>query len=198
MKFILIVLTTVFLLTSLSFKKANVTTTQQPSDSLQYANEKHFKNIRQLTFDGDNAEAYWSYDGKSLIFQRRNPKEGVMCDQIYVGKVPKNKNEKFTYKLISTGKGRTTCSYFLPDGKHFIYASTHIGADTCPPNVDRAKYGNKYIWAVNDTYDIFMAEMNGKIVKQLTDVEGYDAEGTLSPDGKKMIFCSMRDGDLDL
>ncbi len=167
-------------------------------DSVHFAGEKHFKNIRQLTFGGDNAEAYWSYDGKSIIFQRTNPKEGLNCDQIFIGKIPTSADEPFTYKMVSSGKGRTTCSYFLPDGKHIIYASTFKGADTCPPLPDRAKYGNKYIWPVYESYDIFMATLDGKIVKQLTTAKGYDAEGTLSPDGKKMIYCSDKDGDLDL
>ncbi len=167
-------------------------------DSVHFSGEKHFKNIRQLTFGGDNAEAYWSYDGKSIIFQRTNPKEGLNCDQIFIGKLPTRTDEPFTYKMISSGKGRTTCSYFLPDGKHIIYASTFKGADTCPPVPDRSKYGNKYIWPLYDSYDIFMADLNGKIVKQLTTAKGYDAEGTLSPDGKKMIYCSDKDGDLDL
>ena len=167
-------------------------------DSVQFAGEKHFNNIRQLTFGGDNAEAYWSYDGKSIIFQRTNPKEGLNCDQIFIGKIPTSKDEPFTYKMVSSGKGRTTCSYFLPDGKHIIYASTFKGGDSCPPLPDRSKYGNKYIWPVYETYDIYMATLDGKIVKQLTTAKGYDAEGTLSPDGKKMIYCSDKDGDLDL
>ena len=168
------------------------------NDSILFAGEKHFKNVQQLTFGGDNAEAYWSFDGKSIIFQRTNPKEGVNCDQIFIGKVPSNPGEKFSYKLVSTGKGRTTCAYFLPDGKHILYASTHKGADTCPPVPDRTKYGNKYIWPLYDSYDIFKADLNGNIVKQLTTAKGYDAEGTLSPDGKKMIYCSDKEGDLDL
>ncbi len=167
------------------------------SDSVHFAGEKHFKNIQQLTFGGDNAEAYWSYDGKYIVFQRTNAKEGLKCDQIFIGKVPAP-GEKFTYKMVSTGKGRTTCAYFLPDGKHIIYASTHKGADSCPPVPDRAKYGNKYIWPLYDSYDIFMADLNGKIVKQLTTAKGYDAEATLSADGKKMIYCSDKDGDLEL
>ncbi len=166
-------------------------------DSVLFAGEKHFKNIQQLTFGGDNAEAYWSYDGKYIIFQRTNPKEGLNCDQIFIGKLPA-KGEKFTYHMVSSGKGRTSCSYFLPDGKHIIYASTFKGADTCPPLPDRAKYGNKYIWPLYDSYDIYMADTSGKIIKQLTTSKGYDAEATLSPDGKKMIYCSVKDGDLDL
>ena len=190
-----------FLTILLVFIAFNAVAQEKPNlqtDSVHYANESHFKNIQQLTFGGDNAEAYWSYDGKSLIFQRTNPSAGLDCDQIFMGNIPKNMNGKFNYKLVSTGKGRTTCAYFLPDGKHIIYASTHLGGDVCPPMPDRSKYGNKYIWPVYDSYDIFMADLNGKVVKQLTTHKGYDAEATLSPDGKKMIFCSTRDGDLDL
>jgi TolB protein len=167
------------------------------SDTLLYPDETHFKNIQQLTFGGDNAEAYWSYDGKYIIFQRTNPAEGINCDQIFIGKVPAA-GEKFTYKMVSTGKGRTTCPYFTKDGKHIIYASTHLGADSCPPVPDRKKYGNKYIWPLYDGYDIFMAGLDGKIVKRLTSAKGYDAEPTLSPDGKKMIYTSDKDGDIDL
>jgi TolB protein len=167
-------------------------------DSLLYPEEKHFRNIRQLTFGGDNAEAYFSFDGRSVIFQHSNAKEGIACDQMFIGKLPQNPQDKFEYKMISSGKGRTTCGFFTKDGKHIIYASTHLSADTCPPVPDRSKYGNKYIWPVYPGYDIFMADLNGKIVKQLTSSPGYDAEGTLSPDGSKMIFTSMRDGDLDL
>ena len=167
-------------------------------DSVHFAGEKYFKNVRQLTFGGDNAEAYWSYDGKSIVFQKTNPKEGIFCDQIFVAKVPVTDAQKFTPKMIGTGKGRSTCAYFLPDGKHIIYASTHLGADTCPPVPDRSKYGNKYIWPLYNSYDIFMADMSGKIVKQITSAKGYDAEATVSPDGKKMIYCSDKDGDLEL
>jgi len=183
-------------LTLTSFKNGLIE--QTFTDTLHYKDELHFKNIQQLTFGGDNAEAYWSYDGKYIIFQKTNPKEGILCDQIFMGKVPTKPNEKFEYKMVSTGKGRTTCAYFLPDGKHIIYASTHLGADTCPPTPDRTKYGNKYIWPLYSSYDIFMADYNGKIVKRLTKAKGYDAEATLSPDGKKMIYCSDKDGDLEL
>ena len=167
-------------------------------DTLHYPEETHFKNLQQLTFGGDNAEAYWSYDSKYLVFQRTNPKDGVNCDQIFVGKVPQKPGEKFTYKMISSGKGRTTCAFFTKDGKHIIYASTHLGSNSCPPTPDRAKYGNRYIWPLYESYDIFMADLNGKIVKQLTNSKGYDAEATLSPDGKKMIYTSDKDGDIEL
>ena len=167
------------------------------NDSLVYANENHFRNVRQLTFGGDNAEAYWSFDGKKIVFQRTSQKDGVPCDQIYVGKVPK-KGKSFKYRLVSTGKGRTTCAYFTSDNKHVIYASTHEGADTCPPGVDRSKYGNRYIWPVYASYDIYMADLKGRIKKKLTSSPGYDAEATLSPDGHTMLFTSTRNGDLDL
>ncbi|NDB54055.1 MAG: hypothetical protein EB025_08310, partial [Chitinophagaceae bacterium] len=94
----------------------------QSTDSLRYSEESHLQNVRQLTFGGDNAEAYWSYDGKSLVFQRTSVKDGVPCDQIFIGKVPTSPNEKFEYRLISTGQGRTTCAFFTKDNKHIIYA----------------------------------------------------------------------------
>lgn len=173
-------------------------TASAPGDTLLYPDERHFKNIRQLTFGGDNAEAYFSFDSKYLIFQRTNPKEGLYCDQQFIGKVPDNPGDKFEYHRVSSGKGRTTCGSFTKDGKYVIYASTQLGADTCPPVPDRKKYGNKYIWPLYRSYDIFMATLDGKIVKQLTHSNGYDAEGTLSPDGKKMIYTSDKDGDIDL
>lgn len=174
-----------------------VNTSVLPGDTLHYPAEKHFRNIQQLTFGGDNAEAYFSYDGKWLIFQKTNPKEGIACDQMFIGKVPAP-GEKFEYKMVSTGKGRTTCGAFTKDGKHVIYASTHLGGDECPPVPDRKKYGNKYIWPLYASYEIFMADLNGKIVKQLTNSPGYDAEATLSPDGKKMVYTSTKDGDIEL
>ena len=170
----------------------------QGQDSLRYAEESHFQNIRQLTFGGDNAEAYWSYDGKSLVFQRTSLKDGIPCDQIFVGRVPENPTAPFEFKLVSTGKGRTTCAFFTKDNQHIIYASTHLASSDCPPVPDRAKYGNKYIWPLYRGYDIFKADLNGKITKQLTNSPFYDAEATLSPDGKKMIYTSTKDGDIEL
>ena len=167
-------------------------------DSLAYAEESHFKNIRQLTFGGDNAEAYFSFDGKWLVFQKTNPKEGIPCDQIYIGKIPTKKGQVFKPRLISTGKGRTTCGAFMKGDKHVVFASTHLLDKACPPVPDRTQYGNKYIWPLYPSYDIFMADLNGNITKQLTDSPGYDAEATISPDGKTMLFTSTRDGDIDL
>jgi TolB protein len=168
------------------------------NDTLLYPEENHFRNVRQLTFGGDNAEAYWSNDGKYLVFQRTAPKDGVPCDQIFVGKVPSAPGEQFEYKMVSSGKGRTTCAYFMPNGKQVIYASTHLGGDACPPTPDRAKYGNKYIWPIYSSFDIFLSDLEGKKVKRITNNPGYDAEATISPKGDRMVFTSMRDGDLEL
>ena len=194
-----LLISAVIFLTITSFhKNVNLQSARNStSDTILYPQEKHFKNIRQLTFGGDNAEAYFSFDGKYLIFQHKNEKENVLCDQMYIGKIPETPDEKFEPKMISSGKGRTTCGFFTKDGKHIIYASTYLGGDSCPPVPDRQKM-KRYIWPIYETYDIFMADIDGKIVKRLTDTPGYDAEATLSPDGTKMIFTSMRDGDLDL
>lgn len=198
MKILLAVFTAfISLLSSYNSKSANGQPSTLTNDTLLYPEEKHFKNIQQLTFGGDNAEAYWSFDSKSIVFQRTSVKDGVPCDQIFMGKMPKQ-GETFTYKLISSGKGRTTCAFFTKDNKHIIYASTYEGGEACPPTPDRAKYGNKYIWPIYNSFDIYMADLNGKIVKKLTNTTGYDAEATLSPDGKKMLFTSVRNGDLDL
>ena len=204
LKLCILLLVVLIGLISLSFlskseKSISLITTDKyfKGDTLQYPEESHFKNLQQLTFGGENAEAYFSFDGKWIVFQRTNPKEGLECDQIFIGKVP-GIGEKFEYKMISSGKGRTTCAAFTKDGKHVIYASTHLGSDKCPPVPDRKKYGNKYIWPLYSSYDIFMADLKGKIVKQLTNSNAYDAEATLSPDGNKMIYTSTKDGDIEL
>lgn len=167
-------------------------------DTTHLEGETHFKNVRQLTFGGDNAEAYFSYDGKYLVYQRTDVKNGIPCDQIWMGKIPENANEAFVPKLVSTGTGRTTCAYFYPDGKHIVYGSTHLGSKDCPPVPDRKKYGNRYIWPIYPSFDIFKADTNGKIVKRLTKTKGYDAEAVISPKGDLILFTSMRNGDLDL
>ncbi len=154
----------------------------------QSPKEPHLTNVRQLTFGGENAEAYFSFDGKKLIFQ--STRDGAKCDQIYTMDAD-GKN----VKRGSTGKGRTTCAYWLPDGKRILYASTHLGGDDCPPAPDRSQ---GYVWAIYKDYDLFTADADGKNVKRLTDVPGYDAEATISPDGKRIVWTSARDGDLEL
>lgn len=168
----------------------------QQKNDLAYADEKHFKNMRQLTTGGDNAEAYFGFDNEHITFQRTCPSEGLSCDQIFYGTIPHG-DGKFNYKLVSTGKGRTTCAYLMPDKKHLLYASTHKSTDTCPPTPDRSKI-KKYVWPIYDSYDIFVADLKGNITKQLTNTPGYDAEATISPKGDKIIFTSTRNGDIDL
>lgn len=169
----------------------------QDTAKLAYPEEKHFKNLRQLTFGGDNAEAYFGFDNSHIVYQYTNAKKGIECDQIYYGTIPAKASDSFQSKLVSTGKGRTTCSYLMPDKKHLLYASTHLGSEACPPVPDR-KVLKKYVWPIYESYDIFVADLNGKITKQLTNNPGYDAEATISPKGDKIIFTSTRNGDLDL
>lgn len=167
-------------------------------NTLHYKNEKHLKNVRQLTFGGDNAEAYWSFDGLKLVFQSNNKSWGLDCDQIYMMDASKPLDSMEVPQLISTGKGRTTCSYFLSDNKTVVYSSTHLAGPQCPPVPKKEDYGNKYIWPVYEGYDIFLADSNGQQLKQLTFEEGYDAEPTVSPKGDKIVFTSTRTGDLEL
>lgn len=175
---------------------------------VHFPEEKHLKNVHQLTFGGDNAEAYWSFDGKSIVFQRTDH-QSVMCDQIFSGSVEavlSQTNEgdyalpsdsAFTYSIVSTGRGRTTCAAFLPGDSLVLFASTHAFADTCPPVPDRKKI-NKYVWPVYNSYEIYVADLKGNIIRRLTNNRFYDAEATVSPKGDKIIFTSDRDGDLDL
>jgi TolB protein len=150
--------------------------------------EKHLRNVHQLTFGGQNAEAYFSSDGKQLIFQ--SSRGDVKCDQIFIMEIDGSNQH-----MISTGKGRTTCSYFYPDGNKILYASTHLASPECPPRPDFSK---GYVWAVYSGYDIFTANPDGSALKQLTNSPGYDAEATISLDGKQIVFTSMRHGDLDI
>lgn len=161
------------------------------------AQESHLANLRQLTFGGDNAEAYFSPDGTKLIMQVTNPEIGAECDQIYLLDLHDDKFTKEDLKLVSTGKGRTTCSFFMPDGKHFIYASTHEGNAACPPK-PAPRADGKYVWPIYSDFDIYQADLDGNITKKLTNSPGYDAEAVVSPNGKKIAFTSMRSGDLEI
>jgi Tol biopolymer transport system component len=163
-------------------------TLSESQTSLALPAEKHLRNLKQLTFGGENAEAYFSSDGKQLIFQ--STREGHGCDQIYTMNV-----DGSDVKMISTGDGRTTCSYFFPGGKRILYSSTHLGDKQCPPRPD---FSRGYVWAVYPAFDIFTAKPDGSDLKQLTNTPGYDAETTITLDGKKLVFTSMRDGDLDI
>jgi len=164
------------------------------ADTLRYEQEEHLRNIRQLTFGGDNAEAYWSFDDSKLILQSNNPEWGVGCDQIFY--VDLNTYTPGSQPpMVSTGDGRTTCSFFMPGDTTFIYASTHPGSKECPEQVSQ---GGTYVWPIYDSYDIFEADLNGNIVHRLTDHPGYDAEAVVSPHGDKIVFTSTRSGDLEL
>lgn len=149
---------------------------------------KYLDNLKQLTNGGQNAEAYWSPDGKRLIFQ--STRDNLQCDQIYIMDA-----DGTNVHMVSSGKGRTTCGYFLADNKHILYGSTHEGGDACPPPADRSK---GYVWAVYDTYDIYLATADGKIVKTLATGKGYDAEATVNFKTGRIVYTSMASGDLDL
>jgi TolB protein len=161
---------------------------EPPKQEPAPAREAHLDNLTQLTFGGQNAEAYFSYDGGKIIFQSTRPP--YQCDQIFSMNA-----DGSDVKLLNSGRGRTTCGFLFPDGKRFIYASTHLAGDVCPPAPDRSQ---GYVWPIYPSYEIFSASLDGSGIKRLTKTPGYDAEATISPDGKKIVFTSMRSGDLDI
>jgi TolB protein len=150
--------------------------------------EPRLANLRQLTHGGQNAEAYWSPDGRHLIFQKTDP-PGVPCDQIYVMEI-----DGTDVRRVSTGEGRTTCAYFFPSGQRIVYASTHEQAAACPAPPDMSR---GYVWGLYD-FDIYTADPDGSNLVRLTSEAGYDAEATISADGRTIVFTSVRDGDLDI
>lgn len=158
------------------------------SPNLATPQEKHLRNVRQLTFGGQNAEAYFSADGQKLIFQ--STRDSLQCDQIFTMNV-----DGSNLHMVSNGKGRTTCGYFYPNGKTILYSSTYLTDAQCPPRPDFSK---GYTWAVYPGFDIFAANPDGSGLMQLTTTPGYDAEATISEDGKKIVFTSLRNGDLDI
>jgi len=150
--------------------------------------EVHFKSLRQITFEGDSAEAYWSWDGELLIFQAT--RDAFECDQVFTVKP-----DGSDLKLVSTGRGRTTCSFIVRGNRQIIYSSTHHLGDACPelPPLPR----HSYAWVFFD-YDIFKADIDGANPVNLTNSPGYDAEGTISPDGRTIVFSSTRSGDQEI
>lgn len=158
------------------------------ADTLIREGERHFAHLYQLTFGGQNAEAYWSADGQKLIMQVTNDEHP--CDQQYVYDLRTGSRTR-----VSNGQGRTTCGYFYDHDQRVLFASTHLGGEACPPTPDMSK---GYVWPVYPSYDIFTAKPDGTDLRRLTDHPGYDAEGTVSTDGKWLIFTSKRDGDIDL
>lgn len=164
--------------------------------------ERHLANVRQLTFGRQNAEAYFSFDGSKLIFQstnhwggpspatnRSSGDPGLGCYQMYVMHLDTGE-----IRLVSTGAGATTCGYFFPGDRRVLYSSTHLKGAGCPP---KPKREGRYRWALDD-YDIFSVRLDGQQLQRLTNTPGYDAEATVSPDGKTIVFTSVRDGDLDI
>ncbi|WP_370090471.1 TolB family protein [Ekhidna sp.] len=186
----------ILLLAVFSCQKATNNETEAAStDSLKYEQEVHLKNVQQLTWGGNNAEAYWSFDGKSLVFQSDYSEWGVECDQIFTLDVS-NSQKGVRPNMASTGLGRTTCAYFLPGDSLIVYGSTHLVDSLCPATPERTS--GKYVWPIYEGYDIFVADLEGNIVDQLTSEAGYDAEATVSPNGDRIIFTSTRSGDLEL
>ncbi len=166
----------------------------QATAPLHDPRERRLANVRQLTFGGSNAEAYFDQTGTRLIFQSTRPPFG--CDQIFTMRV-----DGTDVRLASTGQGRTTCGYFFPDSldarPRFIYASTHLAAAECPSPPDRS---HGYVWPIYRSYDIFSADVSSgtTTLRRLTDSDGYDAEGVIAPDGRRIVFTSLRAGDLDI
>lgn len=152
--------------------------------------ERHLRNVRMLTVEGENAEAYWSNDGTKLILQRRTG--DMPADQIYVLDLTTGE-----MKQVSTGTGRTTCSYFMQGDRRIVFASTHHHGDA-PPPVAKLERGRGYVWSVHREYDLFTANTDGSDLRQLTDEPGYDAEATVCPVTGAIVFTSVRDGDLEV
>jgi Tol biopolymer transport system component len=150
---------------------------------------RHLSAIRQLTSGGQNAEAYFG-PGDSLITYQATPDSGG-CDQIYTMRPDGSGRRR-----VSTGEGVTTCSHFLyPAGERLIYSSTHLAGPACPP---RPSYERGYVWPLHRGYDVFSARADGSDLRRITDTPGYDAEATVSRDGGRVVFTSVRDGDLDI
>ena len=170
---------------------------QTPDTTTHYPKEKHLTNIKQLTFGGDNAEAYFSYDNSMIVFQAKNPEWNAPCDQIYYFPFADGDMKNDMPQLLSEGLGRTTCAYFMPGNKTVLYASTRSGGDECPPDPERREDG-KYVWPIYPDFDIYVADLKGNIVDTLVSGPGYDAEATVSPKGDKIVFTSDRTGDLEL
>jgi TolB protein len=178
----LITLTSIAITTWVLLLSAAIQIQPKPAET-----ERHLRNIRQLTFGGENAEAYFTTDGSRLIYQAT--KSDYPCDQIFT-----MKTDGSDHRRVSTGTGRTTCGYFYPGGKEILYASTHEASKECPP---RPSYARGYVWPIYDGYEIYRAEADGSKLTPITSAPGYDAEATIAPDGL-IVFTSVRDGDMEI
>jgi Tol biopolymer transport system component len=176
-----------------------------PEDSLQvmadqvdhrYSSETHIANLRKLTDGGENAEAYFSFDDRSIVYQYTNEAEGIACDQIYTARLSGDGTALEDRKRVSNGLGRTTCSFFMGGDSLVIYASTYKTSEDCPPVAERSK--GRYVWSIYPSFELFIGTPDGREVLQLTNNEYYDAEAVISPAGDKILFTSTRNGDLDL
>lgn len=168
---------------------ATAVTGGEGGGGLDHPQETHLSEIRQLTFGGENAEAYWAPNGRELVFQ--STREPYGCDQIF--RLAVDAPESLT--LVSTGIGRTTCAYFSADGGRIVYSSTHLAEKACPPVPD---YSQGYVWPLYSSFQIFSALADGTDLRQLTDTRAYDAESTVCAVDGSIIFTSTRDGDLEL
>lgn len=165
--------------------------------TIHYPQEKHLANIKQLTNEGDNAEAYFSFDNSMIVFQAKVPSWKSECDQIYYFPFSDGDMKDKMPKLLSNDLGRTTCSYFMPGDTTILYGSTRSGSDNCPPEPQRREDG-KYVWPIYSDFDIYIADLDGNLIDTLISEPGYDAEATVSPNGDKIVFTSDRTGDLEL
>ena len=160
---------------------------EPPSSIAPEAGERHLRNIRQLTTEGENAEAYFSAGGRQLIFQ--STRDGRQCDQQYVMNV-----DGSGVRRVSTGTGKTTCGYFYANDQRILFSSSHALQDSCPPKPDPSK---GYVWRL-DPFDIYTARPDGSDLRQLTNYGVYTTETVVSPDGRRIVFTSLKDGDLDI
>ncbi|OFZ22859.1 MAG: hypothetical protein A2X94_17540 [Bdellovibrionales bacterium GWB1_55_8] len=182
--------TLLFATTAVLFLACSHTNEKKGDEKLRYPGEEHLSNIRQLTFAGTNAEAYWSFDGKWLSFQHKAFEGGPACDQIFVMRA----NGADLRQL--TNEARTTCAYFLPDDERVLFSSTISGGKECPPEPDKTR---GYVWPIFNTYQIYSAKLDGTDVRPLDPgaPRAYNAEATVCKDGS-VVFTSDRDGDLEL
>jgi TolB protein len=162
--------------------------TEGKTRKLSFPQETRLTNMRQLTFGGQNAEAYFSHDGRELIFQ--STRGALQCDAIF-----RMRADGSEVRQVSPGRGVTTCAFIAPDEQSIIYASTHGTHQSCPPKPD---YSRGYVWPLYPEYDIYRAGPEGENPVALTDSPGYDAEAVYSPQGDRILFTSLRSGDLEL
>lgn len=159
-----------------------------PAGGADLPAERHLRNLRMLTVEGENAEAYFSFGMDRLIYQTTHGDLG--CDQIFTMDLGGGGKT-----MVSTGKGRTTCAYFLPGDGKIIYASTHGADPDCPPRPD---FSQGYVWPIHSSFELYVADADGADPQVLLPAPGYDAEATVSPRGDRIVFTSQRDGDLDI